>query len=333
MRIAVFGKSKARTQTPRSIARAFARTGHTVLSIRESKRRQWLGRRLARISTLHSVARFSPDLVFVYAEDISEPVFEALSGRVPIVMYTADLWPSPVLPEHLGLAARVDVFFTCALGQVREFERAGVKRAVYLTDAHDPELYHPVAQRDPQFASEVAFIGRYHTRDGGLYGTRGDLMTAIARRFDLRLYGGGWQELGLASAREEVFPEQYRAICGSAGIVIGCDGLGHDCTYYFSNRTWLTLGCGGFLLTNYSPGLEDLFENHRHLVWYRTVDECLELIEHYRARPDDRARIAAEGHAYAREHRTYDHFARDLIDLYQGRTPSFPLRSDARPSA
>jgi spore maturation protein CgeB len=326
MRIAVFGKSKARTQTPRSMARAFARAGHAVRVFNEAKRRQWVGRSLAMRWTLASVEHFRPDLVFVYAKDISEPVLAALSGRVPTVSYTADLWPSPVLPEHLGVCARVDLFLTCARGQVPEFERAGAKRAAYLTDAHDPELYHPAPRANPAFASEVAFIGRYHARDAALYATRAELVAAAARRFDLRIYGSGWQELGLGSAREEVFPEQYRAICAGAGIVLGCDGFAHVCEGYFSNRTWLTLGCGGFLLTNYVPGLEQFFENHGQLVWYHSVGECLELIEHYRARPVERARIAAAGHALARDHRTYDHFARDLLALVEARVPPFSPR-------
>jgi hypothetical protein len=321
MRIALFAKSKARTQTPRSMARAFARAGHTVRVFKEAKRRQWVGRTLARLWTLDSVRRFSPDLVYIYAEDISEPVFAALSGRVPTVMFTADLWPSPVLPEHLGLAARVDLFCTCARGQVAEFERAGVKRAAYLTDAHDPELYQPAPRANPAYASEVAFIGRYNTHDPSLYATRAELIAQIAQRFDLRIYGSGWQQLGLSSMRDEVFAEQYCEICGSAGIVIGCDGFQHVCEGYFSNRTWLTLGCRGFLLTNYVPGLEEFFENHGQLVWYRSVGECLELIEHYRSRPDERARIAAAGHAFARERHTYDDFARDLIGLVERRVP------------
>ena len=319
MRIALFAKSKARTQTPRSIARAFARAGHDVRMFNEAKRRRWIGRTLAQASTLRSVERFRPDLVFIYARDISEPVLAALAGRVPTVMYTADIWASPVLPEHLGLAARVDLFLTCARGQVAEFERAGVKRAAYITDAHDPELYRPVERANPAFASEVAFIGRYHSRDAEVYATRAELIAQTARRFDLRLYGSGWQQLGLTSARDEVFPEQYREICGGAGIVLGCDGFSHTCEGYFSNRTWLTLGCRGFLLTNYTPGLEQFFENHRQLVWYHSIDECLELIEHYRSRPDQRARIAASGHALARDHRTYDDFARDLVDRLEGR--------------
>jgi hypothetical protein len=323
MRIALFAKSKARTQTPRSMARAFARAGHTVRVFHEAKRRQWVGRSLARTWTLRSVERFAPDLVYIYAEDISEPVFAALSGRVPTVMFTADLWPSPVLPEHLGLAARVDLFCTCARGQVAEFERAGVKRAVYLTDAHDPELYHPGVT-----GPGVRVRGRLHralqlTRRLALRDARraGRTDRAPLRPADLRQrLAGGRPRVG---ARRGV-PEQYRAICSSAGIVIGCDGFHHTCEGYFSNRTWLTLGSGGFLLTNYVPGLEEFFENHGHLVWYRSVDECLELIEHYRARPDERARIAAAGNVFAREHRTYDDFARDLVALVEGREPQFP---------
>jgi hypothetical protein len=324
MRIAQFVKSKRRTQTTRSIARALERAGHTLCVVREGKRRQLVGRSLARIWTLATVRRFAPEFVFIHAQELSRPVFAALAGRFPTVMFTPDCWPSPVAPEQLGLAAHVDLLCTVARGQVAEFERAGAKRAAYLAEAHDPELHYPALRADPAFISEVAFIGKYG-RDSHLHATRGALIPAVARRFELKLYGSGWDELGLAPARDEVFPEQYRDVCRGAGIVLGCDWR-HDVAWYFSNRTWFTLGCRGFLLTNYAPGLEDLFENHRQLVWYRSVDECLELIEHYRARPDERARIAAAGHAFARAHRTYDDFARDLIDLFEGREPRFPPR-------
>ena len=324
MRIALFVKSKRRTQTTRSIARALARAGHTLCTIREAKRRQWVGRWLAQRWTLWSVRRFAPDFAFIHAQDVSKPVFAGLAGRLPTVMFTPDCWASPIEPSQLGLGARVDLLCTVARGQVGEFERAGVKRAAYLAEAHDPELHFPVEHADAEFRSEVAFIGKYEG-DSRLHETRGALIPAVAKRFDLKLYGSGWDELGFAAVREDVFPEQYREICRGAGIVLGCDWR-HDVAWYFSNRTWFTLGSRGFLLTNYAPGLEDLFENHRHLVWYRSVDECLELIEHYRTRPDERTRIAAEGHAFARAHRTYDDFARDLIDLFEGREPQFPPR-------
>ncbi len=325
MRIAVFAKSKARTQTTRSIARSLARAGHTLCVIREAKRRQWVGRWLAQRWTLASVRRFAPDFAFIHAQDVSKPVFAALAGRFPTVMFTPDCWPSPIASEQLGLSAHVDLVCTVARGQVAEFERAGAKRAAYLAEAHDPEVYFPVEHADPAFESEVAFIGKYAS-NSPLHATRGALIPAVATRFDLKLYGSGWPELGLSAAREDVFPEQYRQICRAASIVLGCDWR-HDVAWYFSNRTWFTLGARGFLITNYAPGLEDIFENHRHLVWYRSTDECVELIDHYRSRPDERARIAAEGHAFARAHRTYDDFARDLVDLIERREPRFPPRA------
>src|SRR5258706_13213177 len=108
MRIAVFAKSKARTQTTRSIVRSLARAGHTLCVIREAKRRQWVGRWLAQRWTAASVRRFAPDFAFIHAQDVSKPVFAALAGRVPTVMFTPDCWPSPIAPEHLGRPAHVD---------------------------------------------------------------------------------------------------------------------------------------------------------------------------------------------------------------------------------
>jgi spore maturation protein CgeB len=237
-------------------------------------------------------------------------------------MFTPDCWPSPVAPEDLGLAADVDLLCTVAAGQIEEFARAGVRRAAYLAEAHDPELHYPVDAAPDAFHSEVAFIGKY-SLDSPLHRTRRELIKPVADRFDTRLYGQGWEELGLTPTRGDVYPEQYRQICSGAKIVLGCDWR-HDVRWYFSNRTWFTLGCGGFLLTNYAPGLEDLFENHRHLVWYRSVEEATELIAHYLEHPDERARIAAEGHGFATTHRAYDHFARDLVDLFAGRPTAFP---------
>lgn len=322
MRVVLFVKSKRRTLTTRSIARALERTGHTLLVVNEGRRRRRVGRTLARVWTLHSVRRFRPDFVFIHAQDVSREVFDGIAGSVSTVMFTPDCWPSPVLPEDLGLAARVDLLCTVAKGQVPEFERAGVKRAAYLAEAHDPEVYFPVERAEPRWRSDVAFIGKC-SADDPQHAARRALVPAVAGCCDLRIYGRGWDALGLTATADDVYPEQYREICRGAKIVLGRDWR-DDCAWYFSNRTWFTLGCRGFLITNYAPGLEDIFENHGHLVWYRSVEECVDLVRHYLARPEERERIAERGHAFVRRHRTYDDFARDLVDLFEGREPAFP---------
>ena len=323
MRIAFFGKSKRHTRTTTYIARALEREGHRLCWVNERKRARLLGRRAAHALTLRRLARFQPEMVLIHANDVLTETFEAVVPRQRTALFTPDCWSLPLERKTLALARRVDLLLTVAPGQIPDFLAAGVRRAEFLAEACDPEAHHPVARPRARFASDVAFIGK---TDAGSprVAARAALVAKVCRRFDTRVYGRGWEPLGITPRRQDVYPREYREICSAAKIVLGRDWT-TDCAGYTSNRTWFTLGCGGFLLTSHSPGLEALVANHRHLVWYRSDDECLELIEYYLARPAERRRIAEAGRAYALAHRSYRHFARDLLAHVEGKTPAFPL--------
>jgi hypothetical protein len=65
---------------------------------------------------------------------------------------------------------------------------------------------------------------------------------------------------------------------------------------YTSNRLYNILSSRGFCLVAWFPGLEELFENHEHLVWFRTLDEAAELAKHYLDRPRERDKIRTAGY-------------------------------------
>jgi hypothetical protein len=173
---------------------------------------------------------------------------------------------------------------------------------VYVKDGCDRTEHYPVKPVE-EFAAPVSFIGSLQKGDRH----RRDLMRAVAQNHSLHLYGRGWlPNAGLQPVRRHVYPAEYRKICASSAIMLGNDhGLGVDLG--FSNRTWMTLGCGGFLLTSYVPNLEEIFTNHEHLVWYHSLDECLELIEYYLPPEAERRRIARNGCRFARTFYTYRH--------------------------
>jgi hypothetical protein len=316
VRIVFFTKSKSRTRTPDSIETSLRRLGHDVLRINQRRLGRSLGRRFARAASLAAVRRFQPDLVVVNATDADMATLQALSRRHRTLMLTSDCWGT-LGGEALERARRVDLLLTVAYGELPALRAAGV-HAEWLPEACDPSRHAPTAP-SPELASEVAFIGKLGARHAG----RRALVEAVAARFDTALYGAGWQETGLEVRREEIRSGDYAKVCASAAVVLGRDWT-DACECYFSNRTWLTLGCGGFLLTNHVPGLERIFSNHRELVWFRDVDECLELIAHYLKRPEQRRRIAEAGRAFVLAHRTYDHFARELIALADGGSLAFP---------
>jgi hypothetical protein len=72
------------------------------------------------------------------------------------------------------------------------------------------------------------------------------------------------------------------------------------------------LGCGTFLLTNLTPGLEELFEVGRHLVTYEGREDLDTQISYYLAQAPEREAIARAGYAHAQAHHTYLQRARQI---------------------
>ncbi|WP_319779753.1 glycosyltransferase [Maridesulfovibrio sp.] len=65
--------------------------------------------------------------------------------------------------------------------------------------------------------------------------------------------------------------------------------------------------CGAFLLTEYSPELEKLFEPGKEVICYRGISEIKEYLTEWAGNPQKRKRIAAAGLKRARAEHTYEH--------------------------
>ena len=311
-RVVVLAKRKARTRVTTHWVRALAARGHRVLWLRPGKWRQVLGP-AAPALLARRIRAFGPELVFVYKHDAPLALLARLPREIPRVVFYEDA-PAEPDPRLLAVAREADLLATTAGGQVPLFEGFGVKRAMHLRTGCDPEDHRPGKPR-PEWAADAAFIG------GASGEARLALLRAVAGKHRLRVYGSGWAEaLGIEATKRDVYPEDYRDICASTRVMLGIDPRS-DVPLYFSNRTWLTLGCGGFLLTRYVPRLEELFTNNEHLVWYQEPEEALELLGHYLEHEDERARIARQGCAYVHAHHTFRHAAHELVEALDAGAP------------
>ena len=70
-------------------------------------------------------------------------------------------------------------------------------------------------------------------------------------------------------------------------------------------RVFDVLACGGFLIAEHSPALEQLFDVGRELEAYRTLDELQAKVAHYLAHPAEARAIAERGLAAVRERHTF----------------------------
>jgi spore maturation protein CgeB len=305
------GKSKKKTGNTRFMLKALQRRVEKVVFLnlpRVKKYYFWSDHR----KIIHQkIIRHNPDLVLIYSKDIPHSVLQKISTRYK----TAIFFPDPDGPSDQKLiryGALVDYLFLTNKTHLADLKSQGVKNPVYCMQGCDRDAHRIISTRDKKWAAEVAFVGRPWQEN------RVKILKAIDAKYQLKTWGARWQDYGLTCLKTRVYPAEYAKICYATKIILGCD-QSFELEGYFSNRTWITLGCGGFLLTNYNPGLEDIFTKGQHLEWYHDEAECLELIDYYLKHEDRRKQIAQNGYEFAHTHRTYDNVIEDIISHVEGR--------------
>lgn len=314
-RVMVFGKSKRRTRKVAHIARAFREQGNKTLWLNPAQIQRRKGESTNEY-ILERIAEFRPDIIFFVSMDIPFAVLKEVSGKgIKIVQFYVDSWRLELLPKVAQWGSLADLFLVTASGLHEQYRSAGIRNPIFFTDAcdrHDHVRRHAIL---PVWKSDVAFVGAARADE-----PRVELVQRISQACRMKIYGKNWEQFGIQPTLREVGPRGYGLICSGAKIVLGADATS-DIEGHWSNRLWLTLGCGGFLLTNYVKGMEKIFENRKHLVWYHDEQECVSLVREYLARPDERKSIADEGYRFAHEHHTFNHFADRVLALC--REPAF----------
>lgn len=140
--------------------------------------------------------------------------------------------------------------------------------------------------------------------------------------------GGTGRESFVAEMREKYGPAFYHVTKGAHGrtladliarskIVVAPDAPVTD--RYWSNRVYLTLGFGGFLLHPFSEGLAAQYTPEGHLDMYRSRDQLHRMIDYYLPRPEDRAAIASDGLRHTLNAHTYRHRVEQMMAVVKER--------------
>ena len=83
-------------------------------------------------------------------------------------------------------------------------------------------------------------------------------------------------------------------------------------------RTFETLGCKTFLITNETPGLKYLFDIGNNIVTYNEKN-YLDIIRYYLNNVSDREKITENGYTHVKKNHTYYQRAKKMIEIIQPR--------------
>ena len=295
----------------RSTERALKRDRHTTRLFDDKRSKQLLGRGLTQRRALAVARSFKPDFVLLskcQALEL-ETVSEIIAGK-PNAMWYHDppSFRNIKKPEvaHVAAVGKMSQSFFIS-GFVDEWKALGLP-AKFLPSAADIDL--GPTEPNKRMASDVAFIGTGYDR------TRANFLMKVAKRFELKVWGLGWEEWRkqLHWTGRAVYGPEFAAVCSSAKIVLGINPtIARGATNYTSDRTWMVIQAGGLYLGEGTDGITSLLREGDHCAWYKDLESCLDRCSYYLGNPATRERIRREGQHFVQQYHTFDQRIHNLL--------------------
>jgi hypothetical protein len=305
-----------------AVERAMKRAGHTTLLIDDRRMKRLIGWRLTQLWAKWQATQFAPDFVFLskcLALD-PETVASIIEGKPNAMWYHDPQWHRDLDRPDIGHIAKIGklarTFFIT--GFEDEWKANGLN-AVFLPAAGDAGI-RPLAAEE-RYSSDVAFIGTGYDPE------RAKFLIEIAKSYDLKVWGPGWEEWRkqLSWSGRPVEGKEFAAVCSSSAVSLGINpARAAGGTSYTSDRTWMVMLGGGFYLAERTPGVAAMLVDGVHCGFYDDVNSCIERCGKYLSAAGERENIRVEGERFVRAHHTYD---QRISNILENRPFVNPLRS------
>lgn len=310
MRVLIIG-SDNRWRMEKGVQRALKRAGHKTRLIDDRRARRLIGHKLTQRWALSQTRLFKPDFVFLskcQALDLAT-VEQIIAGRDTSMWYhDPPSYKNIKRPDiaHIAAVGRMSKTFFIS-GFVPEWKALGLP-AKFLPSAADAEL--GPRKSDKRSASDVAFIGT------GYDASRARFLMKIARKFDVKVWGPGWEEWRkqLPWNGGGVYGPAFATVCSSSKILLGINPvIAKGATNYSSDRAWMVIQAGGFYLGQATQGVTSLLMAGDHCAWYTDLDSCIERIDYYLKNSATRERVRRQGQHFVSEYHTFDQRIHNLL--------------------
>lgn len=229
--------------------------------------------------------------------------------KIPTMTYHLDLWFGLGREKDLqqdSFYSTIGHFFTVDKLMADWFnENTEVKGHYLQAGVYEPECY---LDEERGGGPDVAFVGSrgYHPE----WQYRPQLVDWLKENYGQRFAHYGNDGLGVVRGHD------LNRLYADTKVVVGdtlC--LNFDYPYYWSDRVYETMGRGGFIIHPYIKGMEEHFEDGKHLVFYEygNFADLKTKIDYYLETPHEREAIRKAGHEHVKANHTYTNRWRTIL--------------------
>jgi spore maturation protein CgeB len=260
-----------------------------------------------------------PDLCLIAGGNriLPETIQKIKNQGIQTALWTIDA-PREFQPV-LNAAPFYDFIF-CGGTEAQELlSETGIHNTHWLPFACDSQIHQPAdvdSEDRKKWGSEVSFVGSF-------YPNRAQILERISD-FDLKVWGPGWNKLKKdspikkLSTDTQLKPEEWTRIfsCSLINIVIHYQDGKTPC-FQAAPRVYEGMACRSFLLVDDQKDVRSLFQDGNHLVIYKEIEDLRKKMTRYLNKPEERDRIANQGHKEVVRKHTYVHRMKKMLSVIE----------------
>lgn len=226
------------------------------------------------------------DVIFIIENYTSEwlPINEIYLSKKLKIFWSIDSHCILSQHQHLCRLLKIDILLNSTEDYIPSFNGL-VKRSYWFPNCYPDDLIFPM---DIEKTVDIGFCGNLINR-----GQLIDFLSKYNIKKDIFVIG-----------------DDMVSAINSYKIHFNCN-ISNDINY----RTFETTGAGTLLLTNYTRGLEKLFDLDNEIVVYSNIQELDEKVKFYLENENDRLRIQKSGYIRSSKDHTYSERAKKLIEI------------------
>lgn len=265
------------------------------------------------------VKSFKPDVIFVCDVLYLPAKFLQQLKRYTSLLVGEMAYP---IPPNLDLRP-FDLIISAAPHYVDRLRQAGAKSEL-LRLAFEPTILDRLNSEPKDEA--VVFIGSVSAG----HQQRLDLLETLCRNVSLSCWGHGAETLPLDSPLRgrmkkplwgyDMYRQLQRAKIALNIHIDMAEG------YAANMRLYEATGVGTMLLTDWKTNLHEMFEINKEVAAYRSVDECVELVQYYLQRDVERELMAQAGQKRTLSEHTYYQRMQELTGILERYLPGARAR-------
>lgn len=207
-------------------------------------------------------------------------------------------------PNAIGKLSLIpDNIFLCNEEFINEYSEYYKTKTTFMPQSGVDDKMIP--GRDIE--GNLVFIGGVSS---GYHANRGNILGYLKTRPDLNF----WFINGEGTTKDQKYIYRNTDFCLA---------ISPPAQTYTSNRLYNILSSGGFCLTLYFPGIEKLFKNHEHLVWFKQKEEIPKIVKYYTENKTKYNKIRRNGLKLYNEKHTAEHRLNNMFDILEGKCDNF----------